>query len=109
MPILPRPASPRALRADLAAFWAARSRRHWIAAVLAVLVPVVILVGFYFDAETNIQPGPRLTLINSWRADRSDAEIIAKQKADQRAREEALRARQREFQKIDQAMNRMGL
>lgn len=109
MPIFPRPASPRALWADLTAFWAARPRRHWVAGLLAVAVPLVILTAFYFDAQTNIQPGPRLTLINSWRADRSDAEIVAKAKADRAAREAALRARQREFQKLDEGLNRMGL
>lgn len=109
MPIFPRPASPRALWADLRTFWAGRARHQWVAAVLALLVPAAIVTAFYFDASTNILPGERITFIQSWRADRSDAEIIAKQKADRAAREAAQRARQREFQKLDESLNRMGI
>ena len=109
MPIFPRPASPRVLWADLRAFWAGRPRHQWVAALLALVVPVGILTAFYFDARTNILPGEQIMFIDSWRADRSDAEIVAKQKADRAAREAALRARQREFQKLDESLNRMGI
>lgn len=106
---LPRPASPRALWTDLRAFWAHRPRHQWLAAVLALLIPAGILFIFYLDAKTNILPGEQIMFIQSWRADRSDAEIIAKQKADRAAREAAQRARQREFQKLDESLNRMGI
>jgi len=106
---LPRPASPRALWTDLRVFWAHRPRHQWLAAVLAVLIPAGILFIFYLDAKTNILPGEQIMFIQSWRADRSDAEIIAKQKADRAAREAAQRARQREFQKLDESLNRMGI
>ncbi len=109
MPILPRPASPRALWADLRAFWAARPRHQWVAAALALVAPAAIVTAFYFDARTNILPGERIMFIDSWRVDRSDAEIIAKQKADKAARDAALRARQREFQELDRSLNRMGI
>jgi hypothetical protein len=106
---LPRPASPRALWADLRAFWAHRPRHQWLAAVLALLIPAGILFIFYLDAKTNIMPGERVTFINSWPADRTDADIVAKQKADLAAREAALRARQREFQKLDERLKRYGI
>lgn len=109
MAILPRPVSPRALWADLRLFWATRPRHKWIAGVLAVLVPAIIAIGFYYDAKTNIMPGETVMFIDSWPATRSDAEIKAQQKADAAAMERARRERQREFQQLDQDLNRIGL
>jgi len=109
MPIFPRPASPRALWADLRLFWSTRPRHQWGAALLAVAIPISIFTAFYFDAQTNILPPEELTFIDSWRADRSDAEIKAKQKADAAAREARRRERQRQFQELDQSLNRMGI
>jgi hypothetical protein len=109
MAILPRPVSPRALWADLRAFWATRSRHQWIAAVLALVIPAVIVTGFYYDAKTNILPGESIMFVDSWPANRTDAQIRAKQKADAAALAAARRARQREFQELDQSLNRLGL
>lgn len=99
---LPRPASPRALLQDLREFARERSRHQWIAAAMAVLMPAIILVLFYYDGKTNIMPGEQLTYINSWSADRSDAEIIAAQKERQAKADEAAKARQEQFKKLEQ-------
>lgn len=101
---LPRPSSPKALLADLRAFMRERSRHQWIAAAFAILMPVVILAGFYFDARTNIAPGEQLIYVENWRADRTDAEIIAQQKIDQAAREKRAAERQRQFQKLEKRL-----
>ena len=106
---LPRPASPRALWADLRAFWSTRPRHQWIAAILAVLIPIGIVTAFVIDTRTNIVPREQVIMLDSWPQSRTDAEIIAKQKIDAKAREDARRARQREFQRLDESLNRMGI
>ncbi len=106
---LPRPASPRALWADIRAFWRDRPRHQWVAALLAVLIPIGIVVSFYFDGQTNLTPRRTIYYVDSWRADRSDAEIKAKQQADLVARRERERRRQREFQRLDESLNRLGI
>lgn len=98
---LPRPASPRALLADFRAFARERKPYQWIAAGLAILMPIVIVVGFYVDGKTNLMPGEQLIYAESWDADRSDAEIVAQQKIDQARKERALAERQRQFQEVE--------
>ena len=106
---LPRPASPRVLWSDLRAVWKERPPHRWIAATLAVLIPVGVLVTFYFDGQTNILPREQLIYVNSWPADRSDAEIVAKQKADLELRKAAEAERRRQFQRLDDNLNRLGI
>jgi hypothetical protein len=106
---LPRPANPVALWKDLRAFWSQRPRHQWIAGTLAVLIPTGILFAFYFDARTNIRPVRTITYIESWPADRTDAQIQARQKADaerMKAREEE---RRRQYQRLDSQLNRLGI
>lgn len=104
-----RPASPRALWADLRLFWSGRSRTQWVAALLAVLIPVGILGAFYLDAKTNIAPGARLIMVESWPVTRTDAEIRARQRRDSAEREARERARQQEFKAADDALRRIGI
>jgi hypothetical protein len=106
---LPRPASPRALVADLKAFWSTRPRHQWLAAFFAVLIPVGIVVAFYFDGRTNIVPRETMMFIDSWPENRTDAQIRAKQKADREMLDARRRARQQEFQRYDDQLNRMGI
>jgi hypothetical protein len=106
---LPRPASPRALWADLRLFWSGRSRTQWVAALLAILIPIGILGAFYLDAKTNIAPGARLIMVESWPVTRTDAEIRARQQRDRAEREARELARQREFQKVDNDLRRLGI
>jgi hypothetical protein len=97
---LPRPAGPRALWADLRAFARERSRVQWIALGLAVLMPTIILYGFYTDAQTNIAPGEQVVYAESWTANRSDAEIQAAQAQRQKQREAIQAERQRQFKEL---------
>jgi hypothetical protein len=98
---LPRPASPRALVEDLKAFFAERSRHQVGAAILAVLMPIIIVFGFIRDGKTNTGPGEQLVYVENWRADRTDAEIIADQKKRKAEQEAAAKERQRQFQKLE--------
>lgn len=101
---LPRPASPRALLADLRAFTRERSRAHWVAAVLAIVMPIVIVVGFIVDARTNIMPGEQLIYVDSWNANRTDAEIVAAQKVRQEQADALKAERQRQFQELEKRL-----
>lgn len=101
---LPRLVSPRALWADTRAFLRQRTRHQLIAATAAVAMPAIIVVGFYFDAQTNILPGERIVYAESWPANRTDAEIIAQQKVDQERRERIQAERQRQFKEVERRL-----
>ncbi len=90
-------------------FWRDRPRHQWLAAVLALLIPAGILVVFYYDAQINILPGEQVIYLESWPADRSDEEIVAKQEADLKQREEWERERQRQFKNLDDRLRRYGI
>lgn len=109
MSFFPRPASPRALWADLRLFWRSRTRVQWIAAVLAATIPVGIGVAFYFDGKTNIAPGPQLIYVKSWPASRTDAEIRESQERDSAARERRDAERRDSFRQLDDGLRRYGL
>jgi hypothetical protein len=106
---LPRPSSPRALLADLRAFAANRSRHHWVAAALAVIMPAVLIVLFYTDGRTNIAPKPQVIMAESWPADRTDEQIKADQVTHQAEREARQKERQRQFKKLDDRLEKMGI
>ena len=75
----------------------------------AAIMPIAIVVIFAIDGRTNIAPGAQIIYVESYPANRTDAEIIADQKKDQAAREARLKERQRQFQKLDKRMERLGL
>lgn len=106
---LPRPASPRALWADVRAFTSERRPHHWVALALALAIPFGIIFIFDLDGRTNIAPGPQLIYVESWPASRTDAEIKAQQKIDQAWRDKALKERQEMFKKHDEQLERLGL
>ncbi len=97
---LPRPASPRALIADIRAFAAQRPKHQWIALFLALAMPLGILVVFTIDARTNINPGEQVIFAESWTANRTDDETEAAQVERQRERERAEAERRRQWQAL---------
>jgi len=106
---LPRPSRPSVVWEDLRAVLRDRPRHHWIAAALAVAIPIGILTAFYVDSYLQARPRPQIVYINSWPADRSEAEIRAKQHADV-AREQAIRdERRRQFQRLEKQAERLGI
>ncbi len=98
---LPRPASPRAVWADLRAFMRERPKHQWIAATAAVVMPLVIIFGFYKDAQTNIAPGEQVVYAESWTGNRTDEEIRAAQEERQKNREAIQAERQRQFKELE--------
>jgi hypothetical protein len=106
---LPRPSRPKALWADLRAFAAERPKHQWIAAGAAVTMPIAIIILFITDGNRNIAPGEQLIYVESWSANRTDAEIKADQVKDQAAREAAVKERQRQFKKLDDDLEKLGI
>ena len=106
---LPRPASPRALWRDMAAFWRYRPRHQWIAAVLAVLVPFGIIAAFYIDSGTNLRPRRTVTVIENYPANRTDEQIRADQARRQAETDARARRRQEQFRRWDENLNRLGI
>jgi len=78
-----------------------RSRVQWIAAVVAVLMPIVIVYGFVRDGRTNIAPGEQIIYASSWSAKRTDAEIKADQAKHQKQQEAIKAERQRQFKELE--------
>jgi hypothetical protein len=91
------------------AFWQQRPRHQWVAGTLAVLIPVAIVFAFWLDSRTNVRPRYTITYVDSWRADRSDDEIKAKQESDRAERERREAERQRQFKQIDDRLRRLGI
>lgn len=97
---LPRPASPRALIADLRAFARDRSGFQWGAAAVAILMPIVIVAGFIKDGKTNIVPKEQIVYVGSWSGNRTDAEIKADQARREAQRQAGVAERQRQFKAV---------
>jgi hypothetical protein len=106
---LPRPASPRALWSDLRAFTAESRPHRWIAAGLAIAMPLAIIFLFVLDGRTNIAPGPQLIYVENWPANRTDEQIKADQKIHQAWRDKANKERQEQFKKLEKGMEKYGL
>jgi len=83
-----------------------RSREQVIGASLALLVTAIIVIEFVVDAKIGTAPPPQVTYVELYPSNRTDAEIVADQKKDQAAKEAAQKARQEQFQKLE---NRFGM
>jgi hypothetical protein len=108
MSVFPPVSGPRALWADLKLFWSTRTRVQWIAGALAVLIPIGLGVAFWLDGRTNIRPGPTITYVKSWPANRTEADTranIERVAAEKARRDEA---RRRDLQNLDNQLDRYG-
>lgn len=97
---LPPVSGPRALWQDLRIFLAARSRHQWVAAVAAIVMPVAILILFYFDGKSTTMEHPRVIYVDSWSASRSDDEIRAAQRVRQERQRAEAAERQRQYKEL---------
>ena len=102
----PRPVGPRAAFRDLGAFMRQRSREQAIGAALAILSTIIVIILFAVDSKINTAPPPQLIYVESWSANRTDAEIVEDQKKQQAERRAAQAEKQRQFQKLE---NRFGI
>jgi hypothetical protein len=97
----PRPSSPRAAFRDLAAFMRQRSREQVIGGSLALLITAIIVIEFLVDADVGTAPPPQITYVQLYSSNRTDAEIVADQEKDQRAKQAARKEQQRQYQKLE--------
>jgi hypothetical protein len=110
MAILPRPASPRVLLRELRAVFTGSRRQKLVIGALAIGITSAWVTLFIIESWWGVMPeGPQITYVEDYRADRTDAQIIAQQKIDQAARDKAKAERRRQWQAIDQGLSRYGL
>jgi len=100
----PRPSSPRAAFADLRAFLRQRSREQVIGGALALLVTAVIVFEFVIDANFGTAPPPRVTYVELYPTNRTDAEIVESQKKDQANKEAVRKETQRQYQRLEKQL-----
>lgn len=102
---------------DLRVYLSSRPKHEIVFAFLSVMVTITIMVGFYLDSGDLKKPYQReIQYVESWRLDRSDAEIVAAQKADlaNRAKREAAEKQRQEknrqaLKRIDDTLTRWGI
>lgn len=104
----PRPASPRAFWTDLRTFVLSQERHKLVFAAISIGITSLIVTAFIVESRYGILPGPSTIYAADWSADRTDAQIVAQQKIDQKALHAAKAERRRQFKKVDDAMARMG-
>lgn len=105
MAILPPTSSPRAaLRDFMAVVRHADNRDRILAITLSILITIIIIIVFLIDSKINTAPPPRITYVQDYKTNRTDAEIIAQQQKEERERVAAAKERQRQFQKLEKRL-----
>ncbi len=84
---------------DFKAFLGEKHRYRFVGMALAVAMPALTLLGFYVDSKRD-PPKPQMIYVQSWPADRSDAEIVKQNIADQKKLDAYRAERQRQFKKL---------
>ena len=109
MAVFPRPAHPRVLLADLRTFLVGDRHYKLVFATMAIGMTSLIVTGFILESRHGVLPeGEQLTYVEDFSNARTDAQIIAQQKIDQKARDAAAAKKRAEFQKVDKALTRLG-
>lgn len=99
MAVFPRPSSPRTAWNDLKAFLRQREKHKLLFALLSIMMPMLIVLGFYFDSRTD-PPKAQIIYAQSWPASRTDAEIERQNIADQKILDAQRRARQEDYKRL---------
>ena len=101
----PKPSSPRAFLADMRAFVSDQGRFRLVGAAIAVGMTSLIITGFIVESRWGVEPeGPQIVFASDWQATRTDAEIVAQQKIDQKIAHAAKEEKRRQFQKVADAL-----
>jgi len=115
MPFLQKLAPGPAIR-DLRSFLRARKRHQIGALAISAVLVAGIIYGFFKDSRFFPEYKANITYFQSWPLDRSDAEIEAQMKIDNEKRaklkaerDKKQKARQAEFQQIDNTLSGWGL
>ena len=78
-----------------------RSREQVIGGSLALLITAIIVIEFLVDADVGTTPAPQITYVQLYSSNRTDAEIVADQEKDQKAKQAARKEQQRQYQKLE--------
>ena len=105
---LPRPSSPRVVWADFKAFAGERSPHQWIAGAVALAMPLGLIGLFVLDSGT-FKREPQLIYVESWSANRTDAEIVADQKVRQAEKEALQKERQEQMKRLGERLEKIGI
>jgi hypothetical protein len=97
---------------DLRRFLARRKPYELWFLLLAMVLTMATLVAFQHDSYVPVPYHENIIYVQSWRADRSEAEILAQQKIDMAAKakqdaatEKLRKQRQAEFQELNNQVN----
>lgn len=108
--------SPLRAFADLRRFLGSRKPHEVLFLFPALMLTVLVLVGFYKDSQFDVPYKRNIIYVESWPLNRTDAEIHAQQKIDQAKKhqdqaefEKQQKKRQQEFKKMDDWLTAHGL
>ncbi len=99
-----RPPSPRRLAAgfkDLGVFLRSRGRSDYLIGAVAASITIFVIFAFWHDSRFSAEP--QIVYVENWRADRTDAEIIAQQKKDRIERDKAMAEHRAAFERLQKA------
>ena len=106
MSVLPPMVNPRAAMSDFAAAIGGNSKRdRLLGLTLSVLITTIIVIIFFVDAKINTAPPPRVTYVELYSPDRTDADIIVAQKQDSAERKAFREQKKRDFQALQKRLN----
>ena len=102
--------------ADLRFYLGRRQPHQWGFAGLAVAIVIVTIWAFWHDSQFEKPYHRDIVYVQQWRADRSDAQIVAQQKIDgpreaalKAAEEQRLEANRQALKRIDDKLKRWGI
>lgn len=109
MAILPPLSRPGVVMRDMRIFVQGDRRHKLVFAALAVGVTSLLMTLMIIESWWGVQPeGQQIVYASDFQANRTDAQIIAQNKADQAELDKAKAERRRQFQKLDDSLTKMG-
>lgn len=87
----------------------ARGPHHWLAALLAISIPAVIVVTFVADVGDAEDAPEQIIYVESWKGDRSLEETRANIRAHEERRKAFEEERRRSFQRLQDLNNKLGI
>jgi len=111
MAILPPPARPKTLIADIKRVWNSSTGRYKLVfGTLTVAINSLIITGFVLEAPGGITPdGPQVVYVADYPATRTDAQIREDQWAEARKNRALAEQRRHQWKKVDDALSKFGL
>ena len=104
-----RTISPRAAWADLVNIWRGEQRYKLHFLALSFVATMLIIAAFLSESDFTVEPKPdKIIYVESWPADRTDAEIIADRKALMIEINERKAARAKRDQEVRDSYRRAG-